>query len=107
MEGAITSETSVNLYQTTMLNNPEDSYLHTRRLENLKSQSMMYVYECITLRSLMVVRSDSVHIRYEVELPFYVFFNDDDDDNNNNEWHYSPDGRKPWLIRFRSLSRCE
>jgi hypothetical protein len=35
-ESATTSETSVNLYQTTRCNNPEDSHLHTRRLENLK-----------------------------------------------------------------------
>jgi hypothetical protein len=32
-----TSETSVNFYQTTRRFNPEDSYLHTRRRENLKS----------------------------------------------------------------------
>jgi hypothetical protein len=31
-----TSETSVNFYQTTRRNNPEDSHLHTRRRENLK-----------------------------------------------------------------------
>jgi hypothetical protein len=32
-----TSETSINLYQTTWRKNPEDSHLHTRRRENLKS----------------------------------------------------------------------
>jgi hypothetical protein len=32
-----TSETSVNIYQTTRCNNPEDSHLHTRRSKNLKS----------------------------------------------------------------------
>jgi hypothetical protein len=37
MEAANTSETPVNLYQTTQRNNPEDSYLLTRRHENLKS----------------------------------------------------------------------
>jgi hypothetical protein len=37
MEAANTSETSVNFYQTTGSNNPEDSHLHTRRRENLKS----------------------------------------------------------------------
>jgi hypothetical protein len=37
MEAASTSETSVNFYQTTRRNNPEDSHLHTRRRENLKS----------------------------------------------------------------------
>jgi hypothetical protein len=39
MEAASTSETSVNFYQTTQRNNPEDSHLHTRRRENLKSHS--------------------------------------------------------------------
>jgi hypothetical protein len=37
LEAAGTSETSVNFYQTTRSNNPEDSHLHTRRRENLKS----------------------------------------------------------------------
>jgi hypothetical protein len=37
MEAASTSETSANFYQTTRRNIPEDSYLHTRRRENLKS----------------------------------------------------------------------
>jgi hypothetical protein len=32
-----TSETSVNCYQTTRRNNPKDSYLRPRHLENLKS----------------------------------------------------------------------
>jgi hypothetical protein len=38
MEEASTYETSVNFYQTTRGNNPDDSHLHTRRRENLKSQ---------------------------------------------------------------------
>jgi hypothetical protein len=37
MEAARTSETSVNFYHTTRRNIPEDSHLHTRRRENLKS----------------------------------------------------------------------
>jgi hypothetical protein len=37
MEAANTSETSVNFYQTTQRNNPEDSHLHTFCYENLKS----------------------------------------------------------------------
>jgi hypothetical protein len=40
MEAASTYETSVNFYQTTRRNNPEDSHFHSRRLENLKSQSI-------------------------------------------------------------------
>jgi hypothetical protein len=39
MEAASTSETSVNFYETTRRNNPEDSHLHTRCCENLKSHS--------------------------------------------------------------------
>jgi hypothetical protein len=37
MEAISTSETWVNFYQTARRNIPEDSYLHTRRQENLKS----------------------------------------------------------------------
>jgi hypothetical protein len=37
VETAGTTETSVNFYQTIRRNNPEDSHLHTRRRENLKS----------------------------------------------------------------------
>jgi hypothetical protein len=37
MEAASASETSVNFYQTTRRYKPEDSHLHTRRRENLKS----------------------------------------------------------------------
>jgi hypothetical protein len=37
MEALNTSETSLNLYQTARCNIPEDSHLHTRRPENLKS----------------------------------------------------------------------
>jgi hypothetical protein len=35
MEAASISETSVNFYETTRRNTPEDSHLHTRRRENL------------------------------------------------------------------------
>jgi hypothetical protein len=41
MEVASTSEMSVKFYQTTRRNNPEDSHLHTRRRENLKSHSSL------------------------------------------------------------------
>jgi hypothetical protein len=37
MEAASTSETSVKFYRTTRRSNPEDSHLHIRRRENLKS----------------------------------------------------------------------
>jgi hypothetical protein len=37
METVKTSETLVNIYQTTRRNIPEDRHFHIRRLENLKS----------------------------------------------------------------------
>jgi hypothetical protein len=37
MEAESTSKTSAYFYQTTRRSNPEDSHLHTRRRENLKS----------------------------------------------------------------------
>jgi hypothetical protein len=37
MEAVSTSETSVNFYQTTWRNIPEESHLHTSHDENLKS----------------------------------------------------------------------
>jgi hypothetical protein len=40
MEAASTSETSVNLHQTTRRNIPEDRRLHTRLRENLESQPL-------------------------------------------------------------------
>jgi hypothetical protein len=45
VEAASTSETSVNFYQTTRRNNTEDSQLHTRRRENLKSYQVSLVWE--------------------------------------------------------------
>jgi hypothetical protein len=37
MDAASASETSVNFYQTTRRNNPEDSLQHNRRRENSKA----------------------------------------------------------------------
>jgi uncharacterized membrane protein YkgB len=44
MAAVSTSETSANIYQTTRHKNPEDSHLHTRRRENLKSQLKILLY---------------------------------------------------------------
>jgi hypothetical protein len=38
LEAAKPSESSINFYQTTRRNIAEDSHLHTRRRDNLKSQ---------------------------------------------------------------------
>jgi hypothetical protein len=40
MEAVISSETWANVYQTTCHNTPEDSYLHTRGREELKSHKV-------------------------------------------------------------------
>jgi hypothetical protein len=47
MESERTFETSVYFYQTTRRNNPEDSYLHTRRRDNLKSH--LKIFASVTL----------------------------------------------------------
>jgi hypothetical protein len=44
MEAASTSETSVNFYQTTRRNDPEDSHLYIRRREILKSHSVSVAF---------------------------------------------------------------
>jgi hypothetical protein len=43
-EGSKHLWTSANLHQTTRRNNPEDSHLHTRRRENLKSHQEIVCY---------------------------------------------------------------
>jgi hypothetical protein len=40
MEAGSTSETSINFHQTTRRNIPEDSHLHIRRVDNLKSHQL-------------------------------------------------------------------
>jgi hypothetical protein len=45
MEAASISETSVNFYQTTWRNNPEDCHIHTRLRENLKSHQGFIVIQ--------------------------------------------------------------
>jgi hypothetical protein len=42
MAAASTSETSVYFYQTARRNNLEESHLHTRRRENLKSHKIEF-----------------------------------------------------------------
>jgi hypothetical protein len=50
MEAGTSSETSVNYYQSTRRNNPEDSHFHTRRRENFESHIMssFRCYEGVT-----------------------------------------------------------
>jgi hypothetical protein len=48
MGAASASETSVNIYLTTRLANPEDNHLHSHRRENLKFRlcRMIFIAEC-------------------------------------------------------------
>jgi hypothetical protein len=43
MKAAVISETSVNFYETTWRNNPEDSHLHTHGRENLTGTKFLLV----------------------------------------------------------------
>jgi hypothetical protein len=52
MEAASTSETSVNFYQKTRGNNPEDGHRHTRHHENLKSHFDYHVHT--TVKSTLI-----------------------------------------------------
>jgi hypothetical protein len=52
MEGVRTSETSVNFNVATWRYIPEDSKLHTRRLENLNSYRIfIYLCSCVVVAS--------------------------------------------------------
>jgi hypothetical protein len=50
MEAAGTSETLVNLCQTTRHNNNEDSLLHIRRRENLKYHWVKFGYDRLVVK---------------------------------------------------------
>jgi hypothetical protein len=54
MGTASTSESSVNFYQTIRRYNPEDSHLHTRRRENLKSYLIPTHYRLPRQRTLNI-----------------------------------------------------
>jgi hypothetical protein len=45
MKAPSTSETSVNFYQTTRRNNPQENDLHIRRRENRKSQETAFLLD--------------------------------------------------------------
>jgi hypothetical protein len=62
LEAASSSETLVNIYQTTQNYNPKDSRLHTRRREKLKS----YKFLCITRKLMenMILHRQAVILNY-------------------------------------------
>jgi hypothetical protein len=55
MEAASTSEMSVNFYQITWSNNPEDSHLYSRRRGNLKSHfNQVYISQPISWTTISI-----------------------------------------------------
>jgi hypothetical protein len=54
MEAARTSETLVQLYQTTRCYNPEDSHLHTHHRENLKSYMIVCAQSILNNKNLSI-----------------------------------------------------
>jgi hypothetical protein len=60
MEAASTSGTSVNFYQTTRRNIPEDSHLHTRRSENLNSHIDWGMFENREMRRIFELKREEV-----------------------------------------------
>jgi hypothetical protein len=61
MEAASTSETSVNLYLTTQ-KTEEDSHLHTRRRENVKS-SIMFFPQAETTHTKQQAKYEAVNVQ--------------------------------------------
>jgi hypothetical protein len=56
METASTSETLVNVYQTTRRYNPEDSHLRIHRRENFKSYLTIFKFLYLTRESPLLLR---------------------------------------------------
>jgi hypothetical protein len=52
MEAVRTSQKTINFYQTTRRNIPEDSHIHTRRRENLKFHQDFIIYYSIFSSSI-------------------------------------------------------
>jgi hypothetical protein len=70
MEAVHTSETSVNIYLTTRQFIPEDSKIHTRRRENLKSQTFTFI-----ALNVLVLDTYAAFVRMHPlhEMPFYTY----------------------------------
>jgi hypothetical protein len=69
MEAASTSETSVNFYQTTRCNTPEDSHLHTRSHEKLKSHQLQEMFEVQHARN---VRKGHGKEDHKIHIPIHI-----------------------------------
>jgi hypothetical protein len=68
VEATNTSETMVNFYQTTRRYNPEQSYIDTRRRENLKSY---FFHLIIVLQNMSVVTPECAYLTSEMYVPTY------------------------------------
>jgi hypothetical protein len=66
----VVTKSSVNFYQTTRRNIPEDNHLHTRRRENLKSQ--FYCILCPKSNQFKVVSGDDLRPSYQLTSPAWV-----------------------------------
>jgi hypothetical protein len=61
------SETSVNFYQTTLRNIPDDSYLHTQRCENLKFHLDNTGLHCNFISAVDASYVRNNHMRFQIE----------------------------------------
>jgi hypothetical protein len=68
MEAVSTSETSVNFYQTTQHNIPEESHLHIRRRQNLKPHTVL------ALSMLRTKHHVQMDCSFQSELLIYLMF---------------------------------
>jgi hypothetical protein len=72
-EAVSTSEKSVNFYQTTQHNHPEDSHLHTCYLENLKSQFPDSSLQIYTIMWLCIWHHPGLNLLPEASCPDRLF----------------------------------
>jgi hypothetical protein len=84
METVSSSKTSVNFYQTTRRNDPEDSHLLTRHRENLKSHNIFDVSQYVLKLFGSSVETETEYFlgsfeRITPETYWHVIF-----------WHYIP-----------------
>jgi hypothetical protein len=56
MEAASTSETSVNFYQTTRRNKPEDSHFSTLKLTGKKNTILVFIKSTLTFQTIGILQ---------------------------------------------------
>jgi hypothetical protein len=66
MEAVSISKTSVNLYETTRRNVPENSHLHTRHCENLKTHTVMTSFIVWSLHQIWSRWSNKIWMKWSV-----------------------------------------